>query len=69
MVCALARYRDALQHDPENPDAHFGLAQVLLKQSKRDEAVTHLKLYVQLAPDDDHTKEAQKLLARLQTMK
>ncbi len=69
LVGAQARFRDALQRDPDNPDAHFGLAQVLLKQSKRDEAVTHLKRYVQLAPDDNHTREAQKLLAKLQSPK
>lgn len=62
---ATARYQDALQHDPENPEAHFGLAQVLLKQNKRQDAIGHLQRYVQLAPDDEHTKEAQKLLAKL----
>lgn len=62
---ATARYKDALQRDPESPDAHFGLAQVLLKQNKRDEAIEHLQTYVKLAPDDDHTKEAKKLLAKL----
>ena len=66
---ATARYQDALQHDPDNPDAHFGLAQVLLKQNKRDEAARQLQAYVKLAPDDDHTKEAQKLLVKLGPVK
>ncbi len=62
---ATARYNDVLSHDAENPDAHFGLAQVLLKQNKQADAIAHLERYLQLAPDDDHTKDAQKMLARL----
>ncbi len=62
---ATARYQDALQRDPDNPEAHFGLAEVLLKQNKRPEAVAQLQRYLELAPDDDHTKDAQKMLAKL----
>ena len=62
---AAARYRDALERDPENPDAHFGLAEVLLKQNKRADAALELQKYLQLAPDDDHTKDARKMLAKL----
>ena len=62
---ATARYRDALAHDADNPDAHFGLAEVLVKQNKQAEAIAQLERYLQLAPDDDHTKDARKLLAKL----
>ncbi len=62
---ATARYQDALTHDPDSADAHFGLAEVLLKQNKRAEAAVHLQRYLELAPDDDHTKDARKMLAKL----
>ncbi len=62
---AAARYRDALSHDADNPDAHFGLAEVLIKQNKPTDAVAHLQRYLELAPDDDHTKDARKMLAKL----
>lgn len=62
---ATARYKDALAHDTDNPDAHYGLAQVFAKQNKSLEAIAQLQLYLQLAPDDDHTKDAQKMLAKL----
>lgn len=62
---AEARFKDALQHDPEEPEAHFALAELMLKQKRNDEAAAQLRAYLQLAPDDDHTKEAKKLLAKL----
>ncbi len=62
---ATARYKDALERDPENPDAHFGLAEVLIKQNKRADAAAELQKYLVLAPDDDHTKDARKMLAKL----
>ena len=40
---ATARYKDALERDPENPDAHFGLAEVLIKQNKRADAAAELQ--------------------------
>ena len=63
---AEGRFKDALEHDPENPDAHFALAELLLKQKRKPEAVAELKRYLNLAPDDEHTKDAQKMLAKLE---
>lgn len=62
---AEARFKDALQHDPDDPEAHFAMAELLLKQKRKDEAAAQLKRYLELAPDDDHTKDAKKLLAKL----
>lgn len=62
---ATARYKDALAHDTDNPDAHYGLAEVFAKQNKPADAIAQLEIYLQLAPDDDHTKDAQKMLAKL----
>lgn len=59
------RFQDALAHDPEDPEAHFAMAELLLKLKRNDEASAQLKTYLALAPDDDHTKEAKKLLAKL----
>ena len=63
---AEARFKDALQHNPDDPDAHFAMAELLLKQKRNGEAAAHLKRYLELAPDDDHTKAAKKMLAKLE---
>lgn len=62
---AEARFKDALQHDPEDPDAHFAMAELLLKQKRNVDAAAQLKRYLELAPDDEHTKDAKKMLAKL----
>lgn len=62
---AEARFKDALEHDPEDPEAHFAMAELLLRQKRNDDAAAQLKRYLELAPDDDHTKDAKKMLAKL----
>lgn len=62
---AEARFRDALQHDPDDPEAHFAMAELLLKQKRSGEAAAQLKRYLELAPEDDHTKDAKKMLTKL----
>ena len=62
---AEGRFKDALEHDPENPDANFAMAELLLKQKRKPEAAAQLKRYLAIAPDDEHTKDAQKMLAKL----
>jgi thioredoxin-like negative regulator of GroEL len=62
---AEARFKDALEHDPDDPEAHFAMAELLLKQKRNAEAAAELHKYLQVAPDDDHTRDAKKMLAKL----
>ena len=62
---AEARFKDAMEHNPDDPEPHFAMAQLLLKQKRNADAATQLKAYLTLAPDDEHTKDAQKMLAKL----
>lgn len=62
---AEARFKDAIEHDPEDPEAHFAMAELLLEQKRNPEATAELKRYLDLAPDDEHTKDAKKMLAKL----
>lgn len=62
---AYLRYTDALAHDAEEEDAHWGLAQVAEKLKKPDEALAHYQKYLELASDGDHAKEAKAAVARL----
>ncbi len=62
---AETRFKDALQHDPDDPEAHFAMAELLLRQKRSDEAAAQLRRYLELAPDDEHTKDAKKMLAKL----
>ena len=62
---AETRFKDALQHAPEDPEANFAMAELLLKQKRNGDAAAQLKRYLELAPDDEHTKDAKKLLAKL----
>lgn len=63
---AEGRFKDALQHAPEDPDANFAMAELLLKQKRKDAAVVQLKRYLELAPDDEHTNDAKKMLAKIE---
>jgi Tfp pilus assembly protein PilF len=46
MAAAAERFRDALTYDPNYRDAHLGLAQVLDRQGKPDEASAERRLAV-----------------------
>ena len=45
---AIVAYRQAIQSDSRNPDAHYNLARLLEQSGKPDLAVRHLLLYRQL---------------------
>ena len=64
-MAAYLRAKDALKIKPTDPDAHFSLAEAAQKLKKRDEAVSEFKAYLQLEPDGDHVKAAQRSLADL----
>jgi len=64
---AYLRYKDAVIFDPDNADAHFGLAEMARKKGKTDEAIEQYQASLKLDPKGEHAKEARKALAELGT--
>ncbi len=62
---AYLRYKDAVDHDPEDPDARFGLAEVAAQLNKRDEAVLNYQACLKVDPGGDHDKASRKALQKL----
>lgn len=60
---ASLRYQDALQYDPLNDTALYGLADMMCKENLTSEAMTHFKKYVQNNPQGRYVKKAEKMLA------
>jgi tetratricopeptide (TPR) repeat protein len=63
---AYLRYKDAVVFDPENADAHFGLATMARKTGKTAEALTEYNAVLKLDPQSRHAKESRKAIAELQ---
>lgn len=59
---AVRVFRELLTIDPSTAYGHFGLGQALKQVGRRDEARTHLRLAVALAPDSRLYRDA---LARI----
>ena len=59
---AVESFAELLDIDPSNPYGHYGLGQSLKQVGRRDEARTHLRLSIALAPDSALYRAA---LARL----
>lgn len=62
---AYGRFSEAVRMDPANVDAIYGLASAADGLHNRDEALTNYKLYLQIAPDGDKAKSAQKAIRAL----
>ncbi len=62
---AYLRNQDAVKVAPDDPDAHFALAEIALKLNKRDEAIAEYNACLKLDPEDKEAKAARKALARL----
>jgi hypothetical protein len=62
---AYKRSQDAVKIAPDDPDAHFALAEIALKLNKRDEAIAEYNACVKLDPTEKELKESRKALARL----
>ena len=62
---AYLRSQDAVKTAPEDPDAHFALADAAQRLNKRDEAIAEYKACLKLDPSDKEAKAARKALARL----
>ena len=61
------RFRDALEHKPNDPTATFRLAQSLEGLRQADEARDDYAAYLKLAPNGLFVDQAKKALERLQT--
>jgi tetratricopeptide (TPR) repeat protein len=62
-AAAAAEFAEALEIDPSNDYAHFGLGLCLARSGKRARAVGHLRLAVAMRPEVDTYRQA---LDRLQ---
>lgn len=62
---AYLRSQDAVKIAPDDPDAHFALAEVALKLNKRDEAIAEYNACLKLDPPDKQARDARKALARM----
>jgi Tfp pilus assembly protein PilF len=66
LPAAYARSQDAVKLLPDDPEAHFTLAEAAAKLNKRDEAIEQYQQCLKLDPIDKQAKAAHKALARLQ---
>ena len=62
---AYLRSQDAVKTAPDDPDAHFALAEIALKLNKKDVAVAEYNACLKLDPTENEMKDARKALARL----
>jgi hypothetical protein len=62
---AYLRSQDAVKTTPDDPNAHFALAEAALKLDKRDEAIAEYNACLKLDPVDKMAKQARKALERL----
>jgi len=63
---AYLRYKDAVEFNPDDPDAHFGLAEMAHRQGKTSEAIEQYKACLKADPQGRHAKESLKMLKELQ---
>ena len=66
---AYLRGTDAVKLQPDDPAAHFALAEAAMKLNKRDEAIDHYQQCLKLDPVDKEAKAARKALSRLQAQR
>jgi len=62
---AYLRAQDAVKTMPDDPEAHFALAEMAARLGKKDEAITEYKACLQLDPPEERRKASTKALDRL----
>lgn len=62
---AYVRAQDAVKTAPDDPEAHFALAEMAAKLGKKDEAIAEYNACLHLDPTDDRKKASTKALDRL----
>ncbi len=63
---AYLRCKDAVKLQPDDPEAHFLLAETARKLNKRDEAIAEFNILLKLDASPDQIKTARKALAQFQ---
>ncbi len=63
---AESKLRAAIELDPDNVEAHWGLAWTLVAQERESEAVEEFRIVVELAPEGEMKQEAQAALYRME---
>jgi tetratricopeptide (TPR) repeat protein len=67
---AIKTYRSVLEADAKVPGAHYGLAFLLLREGRNQEAITHLKAFLAQPPDGPeakrHIEHARQTMTELQ---
>jgi Flp pilus assembly protein TadD len=66
---AYDRAKDAVQYQPNDPYAHFALAEAAFKLGKRDEAKTEYMQVLKLDPIPKQSKAAERALQELASAK
>jgi tetratricopeptide (TPR) repeat protein len=64
-AAAAAEFAEALEIDPSNDYAHFGLGLCLARSGRRTRAVGHLRLAVAMRPELDTYRQALDRVERL----
>lgn len=62
---AYLRTQDAVKIAPDDPSAHFALAEIAARLGKKDEAIAEYNACLKLDPTDKEKKDSGKALARL----
>jgi hypothetical protein len=60
---ALLRYQDAIQYDPQNDTALFGIAYAMCKENLTADAMARFKSYATTNPQGKYAVKAEKMLA------
>ena len=60
---AESSYREALKIVPEDPDANYGFAWVLVQTDRKDEAISHLKIILDKTEDEQARQLLNKLIS------
>ncbi|MEO6828912.1 MAG: tetratricopeptide repeat protein [Acidobacteriaceae bacterium] len=60
---ALLRYQDALEYDPQNDTALYGVAEAMCKENRTAEAMARFKSYAKQNPQGKYAVKAEKMLA------
>jgi Flp pilus assembly protein TadD len=63
---AYLRYKDAVVFSPDDPEAHFGLAEMARRKGNKAEAMAEYTACLKVDPQGKHVKEARKALAELE---
>lgn len=67
---AIRTYQAVIARDPKEAGAHYGLAFLLLREGRRDEGATHLRRFLEEAPEREeaqrHVEHARATLDRLE---